>query len=424
MTSKLPIKPLGPEHGTPVIKYTLQAFLTSGWTIFFVAGFKPTLQDTELQKKLHVSWFNVPLIHSIGRLRKIGFFFRSLWWVIAQLMFFAKGWYILKRNKIDLIYTWDVDSAPAAWFLSRLFKIPWVARYLGLGVPIYSQTNEVLWRIRFWQQVLAYKLPADLIIMTDDGTFGDIVLQKLGVERNKIRFWMNGVDKDLFCYIPPTDLAKEELKIDSKYTILAISRLDTSKRVDRIISAMPNIISELPNTVLIVVGDGPERNNLENLAKKLGVERNVMFVGSVPHERTILYYSAADLFVTMYDYSNLGNPLLEAMLAGKCCVALDVGGTSKVMKHLETGYLININHLDSLSEVLIDLLKNQQLREYLGVNARNWALHNLESWAERLEKELREIDSLLTQRNLLNKSDTQKTLKRTSSVSQWSGNND
>lgn len=126
----------------------------------------------------------------------------------------------------------------------------------------------------------------------------------------------------------------------------------------------------------------------------------------------------------MYDYSNLGNPLLEAMLAGKCCVALDVGGTSKVMKHLETGNLININHLDSLSEVLIDLLKNQQLREYLGVNARNWALHNLESWAERLEKELREIDSLLTQRNLLNKSDTQKTLKRTSSVSQWSGNND
>jgi glycosyltransferase involved in cell wall biosynthesis len=149
-----------------------------------------------------------------------------------------------------------------------------------------------------------------------------------------------------------------------------------------------------------------------------------MFVGSVPHERTILYYSAADLFVTMYDYSNLGNPLLEAMLAGKCCVALDVGGTSKVMKLLETGNLININHLDSLSEVLIDLLKNQQLREYLGVNARNWALHNLESWAERLEKELREIDSLLTQRNLLNKSDTQKTLKRTSSVSQWSGNND
>ena len=396
MMSTLVIQPLAPVYGTPVIAYTLRAYLKAGWTVYFVVGFKPDPVDDELVRQLHVSWFAIPLLRTIGRLRKIGFFARAVWWAIAQVSFFAKGLQIISKHKVDLIYTWDVDAAPAAWMLSKLFGIPWVARYLGTGTPLYDQMKNVFWKVRFWQQVFAYKLPADMVIMTDDGTFGAVVLERLGVDRNKIRFWMNGVDKQAFFALPPKEIARQHLGITTKYVLLTLSRLDTSKRVDRSISAMPGVLSKIPETTLVVVGDGPERHVLEKLARDLGVTEHVRFVGAVRHEEVPLYYAAADVFLSLYDISNVGNPLLEAMLAGKCCVALDVGGTSKIVKHGVTGILIAKEQLKSLDQVLVSLLENQPLRERLGANAREWAWQHLKSWDERLEQELREVEKLVS----------------------------
>jgi glycosyltransferase involved in cell wall biosynthesis len=394
MMSTLVIQPLAPVYGTPIVAHTLRAYLKAGWTVYLVVGFKPDPVDDELVKQLHISWFAIPLLRTLGRLRKIGFFARAVWWAIAQVLFFAKGFHIISKHKVDLIYTWDVDAAPAAWMLSKLFGIPWVARYLGSF--LYNQMKNVAWKVRCWQQVLAYKLPADLIIMTDDGTLGDVVLEKLGVDRDKIRFWMNGVDKQAFSALPPKEIARQSLGITTKYVLLAVSRLDNWKRVDRIISAMPGVISKIPETTLVVIGDGPERHALQKLARELGVAGHVRFFGSVRHEEVPLYYAAADVFVSLYDVSNVGNPLLEAMVAGKCCVALDVGGTSKIVKHGVTGILITKEQLDFLDQVLVSLLENQPLRERLGVNAREWAWQHLKTWDERLEQELLEVEKLLS----------------------------
>jgi len=395
MLSTLVIQPLVPVYGTPVISYTLRAYLKAGWTIYFVVGFKPNPVDEELVKQVHVSWFAIPLLRTLGRLRKIGFFARAIWWAIAQVLFFVKGLRIIRKHKVDLIYTWDVDVAPAAWILSKLFGIPWVARYLGTGSALYAQMQNRLWKIRSWQQVIAYKLPADMVVMTDDGTLGDIVLKKLGVREEKVRFWMNGVNKQIFAELPPKEVARKRLGIRSGYVLLVVSRLEHGKRVDRSISAIPGVISKVPVTTLVIVGDGPERRALEKRVRKLNVTEHVRFIGAVRHEEVPLYYAAADVFLSLCDISNVGNPLLEAMLAGNCCVVLDVGGTSKVVKHGVTGILITKEQLKSLDQVLVSLLKNQSLREKLGKNAREWAWQHLKSWDERLEQELREVETLV-----------------------------
>ena len=200
MMSTLAIQPLAPVRGTPVISYTLQAYLKAGWTIYFVAAFKPKPVDNELTKQLFISWFTVPLLRKLGRVRKVGFFARAIWWGIAQVLFFVKGLRILHKYKVDLIYTWDVDAAPAGWTLSKMFRIPWVARYFGTF--LHDQMGSVAWKIRCWQQVLAYKLPADMVIMTDDGTQGDRVLRRLGVDMERVRFWLNGIDRELFTCLP------------------------------------------------------------------------------------------------------------------------------------------------------------------------------------------------------------------------------
>jgi len=393
MMSTLAIQPLAPAYGTPVITYALRAYLKAGWTIYFIAGFKPDPIDDELVRHLRVSWFAVPWLRALGRLRKIGFFARTIWWMMAQVLFFIKGFRIISKHKVNLIYTWDVDAAPAGWLLSRVYPIPWVARYLGTF--LWDQKKKRAWKLRSWQQVLAYKLPADMVIMTDDGTFGDRVLRSLGVDMKRVRFWMNGVDRESFTSLPDKIQARRELGINSKWVLLTLSRLHSWKRVDRAIQALPEILRVFPNTVLLVVGDGPERKRLERLAMDLGVAKHIRFEGAVPHRDVPKYLAAADVFLSFYDLSNVGNPLLEAMMAGKCIVTLNNGDTGRFIKNGENGVLLEYEDLPRLPEIIKELLANEDLRNRLGANARKFAEENFWSWQERIEVEIAEVNRLI-----------------------------
>jgi len=395
------IQPFAPVYGTSVVTYTLRAYLKAGWTFYIVAGFKPKPVDNELVKQLHISWFGGSLLDTLRilgeRVRKIGFFFRAVWWVIAQALFFINGFCIISQRKVDLIYTWGEFASPAAWALSKLFGIPWVARYLGTYVPICDQKKKVLWRIRFWQEILAYKLPADLIIMTNDGTQGDRVLQHMGVKMEKVRFWLNGVNWESFHFMPQSQEAKALLNLGDKYVLLCLSRLHRWKRVDRALQALPSVLKSFSNVVLVIVGDGPERKRLEQLALELGCREHVRFEGAIPHSEVPKYLAAADIFLSLYDLSNVVNPLFEAMMAGKCIVTLNNGDTRRFIRNGENGVLLECEDLHKLPEVIKELLANEELRNRLGTNARRFAEENFWSWEERLDVEIAEVSRLVEQ---------------------------
>lgn len=233
--------------------------------------------------------------------------------------------------------------------------------------------------------------------MTNDGTQGDKVLQQLGVDMRKVRFWLNGVDWNLFRSMPDPEQVKEFLGVSGKHVLMCISRLVSWKRVERSIEALPGIVEQYPNTVLIIVGDGPERRRLEQLATALGVKEHVRFEGAIPHSEVPKYLAAADIFLSFYDWSNVGNPLLEAMMAGKCIVTLNNGDTAKFIKNGENGILLEYEDLPRLPEVIKNLLANEELRNRLGANARKFAEKNFWSWEERIEAEIAEVSRLIEQ---------------------------
>ena len=234
--------------------------------------------------------------------------------------------------------------------------------------------------------------------MTNDGTQGDKVLLELGVDMHRVRFWMNGVNWDYFRVLPAQAEARESLGIGAKNVLLTLSRLVSWKRVERSIQALPNIICDFPNTLLIIVGDGPERENLKKLAQDLGVADHVCFAGAIPHNEIAKYFTAADIFLSFYDWSNVGNPLLEAMMAGKCIVTLNNGDTGQFVKNGENGILLEYEDLPQLAEVIKGLLADEERRKLLGVNARRFAEENFWTWEERIKAELSGIEKLVARR--------------------------
>ena len=303
---------------------------------------------------------------------------------------------ISKRDPPDLIYSLKSWYIWEAFVVARVRRVPLVNRAFGtfLYAVLFGRFRLVRY-YRHLQEISYFFVPGANVVMTNDGMGGDKVLEKLRLPQRRVRFWLNGVDQSLLDGAVERRECRAVLGINpQEFVILCISRLVSWKRVDRIIRAMPAIVRRHPNCRLIVGGDGDLREELAALCRKLGVAERVTFLGRVGHERVRSLLVAADLFVSLYDISNLGNPVLEALAAGKCILTLDVGGTSEVIVNGDNGRLLTYHDLPRLAGAVCELIENADLRRKLERNAKQYSLHHLETWTTRIRKEVEFMESL------------------------------
>ncbi|MBI4722609.1 MAG: glycosyltransferase family 4 protein [Candidatus Stahlbacteria bacterium] len=399
--SALNIWSMGKDKGAQSLWVTLRSYADEGYKVYFVTSSKGI--TGKLYDNIEIIRFSLEWVKKWLSLRKISFFARIVFYILFQVISLKLALNICKKGKIIAVYAYEIAGVPVCKILSKILKIPIISRFQGTSITPYI--HAFLWKLRFFEHMIAYKIPVDLLIMADDGTQGDKVLNSLNINMEKVKFWMNGVDKNMYVADFDRDSFNKELSLDSKTKILlTVSRLVKWKRVDRIIRAMPYIISQSKEIVLMIVGDGEERENLTELAHKLNIIPYIFFVGAIPHEKVKTYMNAADIFVSLYELSNVGNPLLEAMICSKCIVTIDEGDTFKVVKNMETGILLNENEIETLPETIINLLNNEDLGLRLGKNAREYALNYFWSWEERMEKEMRTVIQVIEKKKSIQKS--------------------
>ena len=191
------------------------------------------------------------------------------------------------------------------------------------------------------------------------------------------------------------DYLKKQLGLsENSKIVLYVGRLAKEKSLDFLIKAF----ARLPyskNYYLVLVGDGPEKENLMSLAKKEGLADKVIFAGSVPHSETKRFLNSCDIFLSLYNLSNLGNPVLEAMSCGKCVVALNSGEMEDVIENGQDGVLIRFEDLENAGPVVLELLKNDKKRAALGRSALAKSRVKFWSWDKRMNAEIGEVTSLV-----------------------------
>jgi glycosyltransferase involved in cell wall biosynthesis len=109
------------------------------------------------------------------------------------------------------------------------------------------------------------------------------------------------------------------------------------------------------------------------------------------------YLWAADVFLSLSELSNVGNPLLEAMLSGRCILTLDVGDTGKLIRNGETGVLLRTESPAVISEALEKLAGDRAKRDRLAAGALEYAKTNFWSWDERIAAEIDAVEALVAQ---------------------------
>ena len=168
-----------------------------------------------------------------------------------------------------------------------------------------------------------------------------------------------GVDINSLNKLETVDVRKELDIPDDVPVLLTLSRVAEEKKIDRILNAMPEILDEFPETRLVIAGDGPDMEVLQEQVERLTLEDSVIFTGDIPHDDVGSYYKMADLFVSASDTETQGLTYIEALASGTRCVVYDTDYTEHVFDDEEFGKVFN-GPGEMLNEILFYLRKGRK----------------------------------------------------------------
>lgn len=190
---------------------------------------------------------------------------------------------------------------------------------------------------------------------------------KLGVPIEKQKIIANGAD------IPDLDkLGSCSLKKSSSVKVISVSNLIRLKGIDHNLEALSMLCERRPdlNFEYLVVGDGPERKNLEILSAELGIESRVSFVGRIEHKLTMEKIEEADIFSLPSWGEAFGIVYLEAMARNKPVIGCYDNGAEDIFEHGKQGYLIEPMAVKALADFMEILIANDDIRNKMGQEGR------------------------------------------------------
>ena len=223
---------------------------------------------------------------------------------------------------------------------------------------------------------------ADAVIAVSSFTRDAAV--RVGVDPEKITVIHNGVDTEVFKPAEDNAAVRERLGLTGRRVLLCLARLDERKGQDKLIEAMPVIVTAVPGAILLIVGGGPDASRLQELAAVSPVRPHVTLIGPVRDEDRLPYYQAADVYVMPNrqlpsgDTEGFGLVFLEAGACAKPVVGGRAGGVPDAVLDGMTGYLVDGQSPNEIAEACIRLLSNPGLAATLG--ARGLAHSRQHTW--------------------------------------------
>jgi glycosyltransferase involved in cell wall biosynthesis len=184
--------------------------------------------------------------------------------------------------------------------------------------------------------------------------------------------------------LPPREELRAELGLDGRLLAFA-GRLGPQKSLDVALEAL----AALPGVTLAIAGDGPDRASLERRARELGLEERARFLGSLPRDRVLRLFRAADSALLSSSWENFPHAVVEALAVGTPVVSTAVGGVPEVVVDGENGLLVPAGDLAALAAAVARLFDDDALRERLArAAAPSVSGHREEAIFVRIEEEL------------------------------------
>lgn len=271
---------------------------------------------------------------------------------------------LLKKQRIDILQLHN----PTAFFYGTL-----AGRLARTPCVIYTEHGRDVsygWKVRLGHRLLS-KMVDEIVAVGDHGKH--FLSTEEGIDSRKITRIYNGVAPESFDY--KLDMQSRHdvrqmlgLEAGTEPVIGIVARLDPIKNHSSLLRAMKKVVSDIPSTVLLVVGDGPEEERLRKCVKDMKLNGSVCFLGSRENIPELL--KIMDLFVLPSYSEGISMTLIEACAAGKPIVATNVGGNPEIVEHGENGLLVESDDSDALASAIVEILSDPVRAQEMGVKAR------------------------------------------------------
>jgi len=255
------------------------------------------------------------------------------------------------RERPRLIVSTHLNFGPVAQIVRDFTGVPYVLIAHGIDA----------WRLNSRSRQKALQ-KADLALAVSRYT-RDWLVHKNGLDSQRVDVLPNTFSPDRFAIGPrsPRLLQKYGLTAQTP-VILTVCRLAGAERYkgyDQMIRALPQILSEVPNTRYLLVGTGPDRSRIERLGAGLGVQDAVVFAGFVPDEELSEHYNLCDLFAMPSKAEGFGIVYLEALACGKPVLAGNKDGSRDALNDGELGLLVDPDDTAEIASEVIRVLRRQ-----------------------------------------------------------------
>jgi len=284
---------------------------------------------------------------------------------------------LIIRHKIDILSCHGYKADLCGLLLSKFYKcnVKLIAMVHGWVTPgIKHQIYYFLDKL-----VLRY---FDKIILVAEGLFDE--LKGFMISPNKIVIIRNAIDKNDFEIKEDLNEWRNGLNLNKEDLLVGfIGRLSKEKSIETILFAIKEALVFLKNIKFLIVGDGPQRSRLISIAKKLGINDQVIFAGYQKEVRGI--YGILNLYVSASLKEGLPNSILEAQAAGVPCIVTDIFGNRDIVKDGVNGYLIKPGDHKTLSQKIVAVLKDKDLAGRFAIEGKRIVEHNF-SLKERIRK--------------------------------------
>jgi L-malate glycosyltransferase len=258
---------------------------------------------------------------------------------------------VVLTHGLDLLHChYAIPHATSAWIAREMLErtgsyVPVVTTLHGTDITIVGQDPS-------YHAITKFSIEKSDGLTAVSSFLQQETLNTFGCTACRIEVIPNFIDPEIYNRSKYTSVFDEQVGRGTR-VLMHISNFRPVKRIPDIIQVFARVVKRVPS-VLVMVGDGPERLDAEQLARDLGVDDKVFFLGKIDAVAPLL--AGADLFLMTSDRESFGLGALEALASGVPVIGANVGGLPEVVRSGETGFLTSVGDVEAMADAAIDLL--------------------------------------------------------------------
>ncbi|MGL4632205.1 MAG: N-acetyl-alpha-D-glucosaminyl L-malate synthase BshA [Leadbetterella sp.] len=265
---------------------------------------------------------------------------------------------VVKHAKLDILHVhYAIPHATSAFLAKQILRTE------GLNIPVVTTLHgtdiTLIGKDPSLQSVVAFSIENSDGVTAVSKDLRNETLDTFKV-KSDIEVIYNFVDFNRF-FKQKKDHFKRFICPNNEKLLVHASNFRKVKRIPDIIYAFAEIIKHVPSK-LLMVGDGEERQNIENLSRELGLQEQIRFIGKLEAIEEVL--SVADLFIMPSEKESFGLAALEAMACEVPVLSSNTGGLAELNIHGETGLLSNVGDVEDLVKNALIILDDKNLENY------------------------------------------------------------